>query len=290
MEQTAVNRNFGSDLSSFNGTVVDVSESTRAFFKQHPRYTFWMWTTVVALEVVLAYSGFAYFNWESVLAGENAELVFMFLFLPFLIPIIIYGWVSARMQKLFFTQLAEVLGMTYEPSADRSTVSGYFFDVGAGDRPRNVLTGAYEGVPIRLYEYHFTTGSGKHKQTHRFVVSEIDTQGNLPHVFMRPEGFSVLGKPPETKLLSLEGNFNDHFNVYVPEDSEIEALQILEPDVMARLIDEFKAFGFECSGTKTYVFKSGSFADNRESLIQNIKFLERLYDELLPELKQLVRS
>ena len=120
--------------------------------------------------------------------------------------------------------------------------------------------------------------------------SEIDTQGNLPHLFMKPDDFSDFKKPPGTRLLSLEGGFNNHFDVYVPEDSEIEALQILEPDVMAKLIDEFSTFGFECSGTKTYVFKPGTFADNRESLMANIKLLERLYDELIPELKGVARS
>lgn len=283
-------KDFKADLAAYNGTVLDVSESTRAFFKQHPRYTFWMWAVVIALEVVLAYSGFVYFNWKSVLVGEDAELVLILLFLPFLIPIISYGWVSARMQKLFFTQLAEVLGMTYAPSAGRDTVSGYFFNVGSGGIPSNVLSGSYENAPIRLFEYQFTTGSGKHQQTHRFVVSEIDAQGPLPHVFMKPEHSAVFGKPSGTKLLSLEGNFNDHFDVYVPEDSEIEALQILEPDVMLKLIEEFPSFGFECFGTKTYVFQPGTFANNREELTQSIKLLERLYDELLPELKSFTRS
>ena len=272
MEQSVQMKGFYGDLATYNETVLDISDSTKDFFsKRHPAYT----RSLIGVTII-------------------AVIVSLF-FLPFLIlaiaiPIIAYWRVRVRMAHLFYTQLATIIGMTYEPSSDRSTVSGYFFSVGRGGPMANVLTGIYEGAPIRLYEYQFVTGSGKHKQTHPFIVSEIDTGGTLPRVFMKPEGFSVFGKPSGTKLLSLEGNFNEHFDVYVPEDSEIEALQILEPDVMVKLIDEFSAFGFECSGTKTYVFKPGTFADNRESLVAHIRLLERLYDELIPELKSVARS
>lgn len=275
MEQTVGSRKrFAADLATFSDNVMDISDSTRDFFfKRHPSYT----RNIIALTIIL----------------EIPCLLFVFFplaLLPLLIPIITYWRVHIKMKHLFFTQLAELLGMRYEPSSDRSTVSGYFFTVGREGALINILVGTYEGVPIRLYEYQFTTGSGKHKQTHPFVVSEIDTRGNLPHIFMKPDGFSMFGKPTGTKLLSLEGNFNEHFDVYVPEDSEIETLQILEPDVMIKFIDEFNSFGFECSGTKTYVFTPGSFADNRESLIKHIKLLERLYDELIPEMTQVARS
>ncbi len=59
---------------------------------------------------------------------------------------------------------------------------------------------------------------------------------------------------------------------------------------MVRFIDEFSTFGFECHGTKAYVFRPGSFADNRDSLLAHIKLLERLYEELLPELRGVARS
>lgn len=266
--------NFNSDLASFNETVTDVSDSTRDFFfKRHQKYTRNRMILIVLLAILCLF-----------LLPPVALLLI-------LIPIIAYWRVHKKMKHLFFTQIAEILGMHYEPSSDRTTVSGYFFTVGRGSTPTNILVGTYEGVPIRLYEYHFITGHGKHKENHPFVVSEIDTQGNLPHVFMKPDNFSDFNKkPPGTRLLSLEGGFNNHFDVYVPEDSEINALRILEPDVMAKLIDEFLTFGFECFGTKTYVFTRGSFADNRESLLKHIKLLERLYDELIPELKGVVRS
>lgn len=260
---------FNADLASYNETVLDISESTKDFFwKRHRGY---MWTLIL-IPILL-----------TILFNPAISLF------SFLIPAYIVWRVHKKMKRLFFIQLAEMLGMRYEPSSDRTTVSGYFFEVGRGGSPTHVLSGSYEGVPIRLYEYQFTTGHGKHKENHPFVVSEIDTQGNLPHVFMKPDDFSDFGKPPRTRLLSLEGGFNNHFDVYVPEDSEIEALQILEPDVMAKFIDEFSTFGFECSGTKTYVFRKGSFADNRESLMAHIKLLERLYDELIPELKGVAR-
>lgn len=268
---------FYSDLSSFNDTVLDISESTKDFFfKRHPTYTRVLILITILLEI------------------PSLFLVLFFglpaLLLPLAIPLYTYWRVQKRMKHLFFIQLASILGMTYEPTSDKTTVSGYFFDIGHSNHLGHILCGAYEGVPIRLYEYQFATGSGKSKRTNHFVVSEIDTRGNLPHVFMKPDGFSIFGKPPGTKLLSLEGNFNDHFDVYVPEDSEIEALRILEPDVMITFIDEFSAFGFECFGTKTYIFQCGTFSDNRESLTKQITLLERLYDELVPELKGVARS
>ena len=271
---------FYSDLSSFNDTVLDVSKSTKDFFfNRHPTYIRILILITFLLEIPALFL--------ALFLGLPALL------LPLALPFYTYWQVHKRMKHLFFTQLATTLGMVYEPLADRTTVSGYFFEIGSGGVPRHILRGNYQGLPIRLYEYQFTVGSGKHKRTYQFIVSEIDTQGNLPHLFVKPDslyGGLALRNPPGTKILSLEGDFNDHFDVYVPEDSEIEALQILEPDVMVRLIDEFSTFAFECIGTKAYAFKPGSFADNRESMLAHLKLLERLYDELLPELKQVARS
>jgi hypothetical protein len=285
-----IGENFSADLETFDGTVLDISDSSYDFFKRHPDYTRKLIGVTAALEVLLIYIGFSFFNWKEFLLSDNAELVFLFLILPFAIPGYIYWRVSKRMQQLFFTQLAKILNMTYVPKAERNTIAGYFFNVGRGGVPTNVLSGIYKNVSIRLFEYEFTTGSGKHKQTHKYVVSEIDTKGPLPHLFLKPESSFVFGKPSGTKLLSLEGHFNDTFDVYVPEDSEINALRILEPDVMLKFIEEFPHFGFECFGTKTSVFQRGSFSDNRETLMSQLKFAERLYDELVPELEGVARG
>ena len=51
--------------------------------------------------------------------------------------------------------------------------------------------------------------------------------------------------PASGQRLSLEGDFDDHFTLYCPEEYERDALYLFTPDVMARLIDRVRGFDVE---------------------------------------------
>jgi hypothetical protein len=81
-----------------------------------------------------------------------------------------------------------------------------------------------------------------------FVALQMDQQ--LPNILLiskhRIGGSTTLPMPPDpSQILSLEGNFGDHFTLYCPKEFEQDALYILTPDLMALLIDDAAPFDVE---------------------------------------------
>lgn len=72
----------------------------------------------------------------------------------------------------------------------------------------------------------------------------------LPHIVVRATGrgtraFSVSAVPDSAQRLSLEGDFDQYFDLYCPEGYEADALYLFTPDVMARAIDDAGGWDIE---------------------------------------------
>jgi len=72
----------------------------------------------------------------------------------------------------------------------------------------------------------------------------------LPHIIVRATGrgtraFSVSAVPDSAQRLSLEGDFDEHFDLYCPEGYEADALYLFTPDVMAQAIDDAGGWDIE---------------------------------------------
>ncbi|MRG59583.1 hypothetical protein GE115_06820 [Agromyces sp. CFH 90414] len=72
---------------------------------------------------------------------------------------------------------------------------------------------------------------------------------------------SSLARPPRSnQRLSLEGDFDRHFRLYVPKGYERDALYVFTPDLMALLIDETGDLDVEVRDNLLIVMKPGGFA------------------------------
>ncbi|QYF72376.1 DUF3137 domain-containing protein [Cryobacterium sp. PAMC25264] len=81
-----------------------------------------------------------------------------------------------------------------------------------------------------------------------FCAVRLSTR--LPHILLRAQDgpadqFTLAALPDRAQRLSLEGDFDDHFTLYCPEEYERDALYLFTPDVMARLIDRVHGFDVE---------------------------------------------
>ena len=70
---------------------------------------------------------------------------------------------------------------------------------------------------------------------------------------------SLLNAPIATQHLSLEGDFDTHFRLYVPAGYERDALYVFTPDLMALLIDETGDLDVEIRDDRLIVYKPGGF-------------------------------
>jgi hypothetical protein len=274
-DEASTPKSFSADLHHYSAPVDDVRKSTHDFlWRTHRRRTqLWVLGTLVV----------------AIAAGFVAP---PFAVIPIFILLIAYSQVTKKMQKLFYTQLAETLGCTYSAGGKMPT-EGRLFTFGDRRRVSNTLSGVYNGVPFRLGEYSYDEGSGKNRRTYPYIFAELSFSSKLPGILCRPEKWALevfdSWEPKGYRQLSLEGGFNDSFTVYVPEDQEMEALQILEPNVMEKLMHGFGNYGFECVGQHVYLFTPGRMTENRAGMMSLYSLLQHFCDVLTPELRSFLK-
>ena len=89
---------------------------------------------------------------------------------------------------------------------------------------------------------------------------EVPLDRPLPHVLLdskRNDSFFGSTLPEafrRSQVLSLEGDFDQHFTLYCPEGYERDALYLFTPDVMAVMIDHAADFDVEVIGDRAYFF------------------------------------
>lgn len=96
--------------------------------------------------------------------------------------------------------LADELGLPFHPKGDQSLVSAlsslHLFSQGRARKTKNMIHGDTDEVELGIFDYQFTTGSGKNSHTYRqTVVCFRSSQLKLPHFEMRPQHFfHAIGK------------------------------------------------------------------------------------------------
>lgn len=193
----------------------------------------------------------------------------------------------AKIRMRFFEQMAGSFGLSLSGNAHLDTVSGHLFAFGHSRGIFQVFAGTHSGHDVRFYTYVFTTGSGKSRVTRSLRVFETDCHTELLEIMVHPKSVTPGGmswQPRGTRPLKLEGLFNKQFEVFVPEGMEIEALQILEPHHMERLMQQYSDMGFYCHGTKLYLFTDAHLPTTRTEFEKLIALVDELYDALVPEL------
>ena len=142
----------------------------------------------------------------------------------------------------------------------------------------NVIKGLLENHRIQIFNYDFEIGSGKNRIPYSYTVFEIDYDNRIPKMFLRVDKNAwQMFKPSfvNGRRLNLEGNFDDFFDLFVENDFEIEALQIFTPDIMQKLMTDWKQFTLEFTGDKIYIYTTFHIdkSKNLEAMHSLAKFL-----------------
>jgi hypothetical protein len=90
--------------------------------------------------------------------------------------------------------VAGKLGFSFSPAGDPHLLGrlGQFhlFSQGRSRKVRNVMRGEIQDIAVSLFDYRYTTGSGKHNHTHSQTVLLFESERlALPFFTLRPEGF-----------------------------------------------------------------------------------------------------
>lgn len=155
-------------------------------------------------------------------------------------------------------RLAEANGAVYIGDGSPDGMSGLIFDNGHA-RKINHAIAFKQGIELGTYQY--VTGSGKNQQTHTYGYARVALGKELPNMVLDAKSNNFIGTNlPDSfhnsQKLQLEGDFNDHFNLYVPEKYKRDALYIFTPDVMQAVVDHGKNFDMEVVGSELYIYRT----------------------------------
>ncbi len=145
------------------------------------------------------------------------------------------------------------------------TYPGMIFDDGHG---RRIATALRFGDGTEIGNYIYSTGSGKNSRTHNWGYVKVRLVRRLPHMILDARSnnfwkFSNLSDSfDRSQVLSLEGDFDKYFTLYVPKQYERDALYVFTPDVMAAMIDHGKHYDIEIVDDELYIYVNSHFQLN----------------------------
>ena len=114
--------------------------------------------------------------------------------------IIYLAWLMEKKRTEALTAFAQANGYVFEGPAQQiiDELSGFkLFNQGRSRSAKNMMRGSKEPGAVRICDYQFTTGSGKHQQVHHQTICVLKTPGRAaPHFFIRRQRafFDALGK------------------------------------------------------------------------------------------------
>ena len=114
--------------------------------------------------------------------------------------IVYLAWLMEKKRTEAMTAFAQNHGYVFEGVAPQlmDELSGFkLFSQGRARTAKNMMRGSKEPGAVRICDYQFTTGSGKHQQVHQQTICVLKTPGRLaPHFFVRRQRsfFDALGK------------------------------------------------------------------------------------------------
>lgn len=182
-----------------------------------------------------------------------------------LVGFVIFAWVRAREHKRAIEQFAAINQLV---ALDADTMSASiplcFKDVGYDYQQRFGYTFPLDNRSCNIFEFEYTTGSGKSRQTHTNTIMTFALDAALPHMFLDGKQNGVNYAYSGSQRLQLEGDFNDYFSLYIPDGSQVEALSVFTPDVMQTLIAGGRPFDIEINGRTVYVVATRSLYDPQQ--------------------------
>jgi hypothetical protein len=226
--------------------IVSVDQSTRAWFRNNIQATIFC---LVLAGIIW------FFAFLDLYLGRGINIIYFIL--PFILLSALYGWIHQYVQSEFMQQFAAANGYTFSrQGADPSTLDGTLFLLGNNKTMRSVVSGSYLNCPISLFDYSYTTGSGKSRQVHPYTVFQLQFDTEMPDLLMEKKesifNSEFIGNLPEH--ITLEGDFNKYFSLSIKKGYEVEALEIFTPDVMAELEAKCKGLSLEIVNSHLFIY------------------------------------
>ncbi len=187
------------------------------------------------------------------------------IFIAFAVIIFAAGWYFEQKRRQFWQDMALRYGLRYSSQDPFGIPQRYHqfavFQTGRSRRAYNCLHGDYEGRFVLLFDYRYTTGSGKDKKTRRLSALIMDVGIPCNYLLIRPESFfDKIGAFLGYDDIDFEfDEFNRRFHV---QGDKRFAYDICHSKTMDYLLQN-ERLTWEMSGNHVILYGLGTF-DERE--------------------------
>lgn len=137
---------------------------------------------------------------------------------------------------------------------------------GHSERTGTVVLVQLGTVDASLFTYDCRTGSGKYEQTHNFTIARVELSEELPHMILNSKSAhaDIQETIKDDQKISLEGDFNKYFSLLIEQGQQINALEIITPDVMQTLISFNTNEDIEINGHNLYFILNNDKRDYKD--------------------------
>ncbi len=161
--------------------------------------------------------------------------------------VIVVKYLGERGRSRAFRELAARLGLRYHRRSRGIPRQYRFLNYLAQGHSRyafNILEGPYQGHHVVAFDYHYATGSGKHRQDHYFSFFMLQLEQRFPELRVYPENFlSKVGQAIGFQDIDFESiEFSDAFTVR-SKDKKF-AYDVCNTRMMAYML-EHRSLAFE---------------------------------------------
>jgi len=203
-----------------------------------------------------------------------------------LVPWIIYGqFAVSRARRRFWQSFAKDHDWKFQPKGSWQKERALMFTTGHSKKMRNIVSGKLAGHRLRIFEYQYSTGSGKNQKTYYYTIFEAHFSGHFPHLYLNNLDNSHSAGTPGHRL-PLPNEFEQQFHLYGPEQYEIEALEIFAPNILELLLHMQFPYDVELVEQELLVF-TRTRIHSRSQLEEKLAPAERLLHAIAPKLNRM---
>lgn len=186
------------------------------------------------------------------------------------------------------TKFAKANGFSVIEKIEKPTFDGSYLKMGTNLSIFAVLNGIWKTKEFKAFNLlYLARKGGTRSSTYIVGIIIIKLPRKLPHIIFDNKANNLLGDssmvdvlPDSSQKIELEGDFNKHFDVYVPENYERDMLYFVTPELMALLVDEGKQYDIEVIGDELYIYDENSFQFNDEKDVKRVfKLIESIGGE-----------
>lgn len=180
------------------------------------------------------------------------EIFIVVIIVAAVILIAVYGYYAAEKRRKDMAAVAERLGLAYLQESvdiDDDTYGEIdLFQHGSSREAEHVIGGSKDGCDAQLFDYEYTTGSGKDKTTHNYSVCVLTVAQDFKSLFIRTESFldRIAGAVGFDDIDFESNEFSNKY--YVKSSDKKFAYDVIHPQMMEFLLNAGEIPEIEISG------------------------------------------